>query len=75
MEEQLRQAIRSALAEHTVLVATSRLSICRDADLVVVMQRGDVVEQGTHEELLSRPGVYRRMYMRQTGQDLPDQTQ
>ena len=69
VEEQLREAVRSAMAEHTTLIATSRLSICEDADLVVVMQRGDVVDQGTHDELMSRPGVYRRMYMRQAGRD------
>jgi len=62
-------AIRSALADRTVLIATSRLSICQDADLVVVMQRGDVTDQGTHTEMMSRPGVYRRMYLRQAGQD------
>ena len=72
VEEQLREALRSALADHTVLIATSRFSICEDADLVVVMQRGDVVDQGTHAELLSRPGVYRRMYMRQAGLSLHD---
>ena len=70
-EEQLREAIRSALTEQTVMIATSRLSICEDADLVVVMQRGDVVGQGTHDELISVPGVYRRMYLRQMGMDDP----
>jgi ABC-type multidrug transport system fused ATPase/permease subunit len=69
VEEQLRRAIRSPLANRTVLIGTSRLSICKDADLVVVMQRGRVVDQGTHQELMSRPGVYRRMYLRQAGQD------
>jgi len=68
-EEELRQAIRKALADRTVLIATSRLSICEDADLVVVMQKGTVVDQGTHDELISRPGIYCRMYMRQAGRD------
>ena len=68
-EEQLRAALRSALAQRTVLIATSRLSICEDADWVVVMQRGGVVDQGTHEDLMSRPGIYRRMHMRQAGLD------
>ena len=70
-EEGLRKAFRSALAEQTVLIATSRLSICEDADRVVVMQRGDVVDQGTHDELMSRPGVYRRMYLRHAGLSRP----
>ena len=71
-EEQLREAIRSALAEHTVLIATSRLSICEEADMVVVMQRGRVIQTGTHEELMAVPGVYRRMYMRQMDIVEPD---
>jgi len=67
VEQQLRKAIRDALAAQTVLIATSRLSICQDADWVVVMQRGTVVDQGTHAQLLARPGVYRQLYLRQAG--------
>jgi len=67
VEKELRLAIRTVLAERTVLIATSRLSIGLDTDLVVVMQRGSIVDQGTHQDLMSRPGLYRRMYMRQCG--------
>ncbi|MFP4058035.1 MAG: ABC transporter ATP-binding protein [Candidatus Brocadiia bacterium] len=63
----LRAAIRTALGDRTVLVATSRLSLCQEADLVVVMGRGTVIQMGTHQELLDTPGLYRRMYMRQMG--------
>jgi len=66
-EDELREAIRTAMAERTVLIATSRLSICEEADMVVVMQRGKVIQTGTHVELMAVPGIYRRMYMRQTG--------
>lgn len=66
-EKQLRAAVRGALVDRTILIATSRLSICEDADLVVVMQRGRIVQVGTHEELLAIPALYRRMYMRQMG--------
>ena len=71
-ENELRSAIRSALGDETVLIATSRLSICQDAELVIVMQRGKVIQKGTHQELLAVPGVYRRMYMRQMGLDDSD---
>jgi ATP-binding cassette, subfamily B, putative efflux pump len=67
VERPLRAAVRRALADHTVLIATSRLSICEEADLVVVMQNGRVIQMGTHAELLAAPGVYRRMFMRQMG--------
>jgi ATP-binding cassette, subfamily B, putative efflux pump len=69
VERPLRSAVRNALTDHTVLIATSRLSICQDADLVVVMQNGEVVQTGKHEELLAVPGVYRRMFMRQMGME------
>lgn len=67
VEERIRLAVRAALVSKTILIATSRLSICEDADLVVVMQQGEVAQVGTHTELLAVPGLYRRMYMRQMG--------
>jgi ATP-binding cassette subfamily B protein len=72
VEKQIRKAVRESLAEKTILIATSRLSICEDADLVVVMQEGKVVQVGAHEELLGVPGLYRRMYMRQMGLGEPE---
>jgi len=69
VEKQIRKAVAGALASKTILIATSRLSICEDADMVVVMQNGKVSQIGAHEELLARPGLYRRMYMRQMGME------
>lgn len=67
IERPLRAAVRNALPDCTILVATSRLSVCEDADRVVVMQKGQVVQCDTHTALLETPGIYRRMYMRQMG--------
>ena len=67
VEVHLREAVRRTLQKETVLIATSRLAICEDADLVVVMQKGGIVQFGTHQELLATAGLYRRMYMRQMG--------
>jgi ABC-type multidrug transport system fused ATPase/permease subunit len=67
VEPGLRAAVRSALPGRTIVVATSRMSICEDADLVLVMRDGEVVEAGTHESLMAGAGVYRRMYGRQMG--------
>lgn len=66
-ERPLRAAVERSLGDRTVLLATSRLSICRDRDMIVVMQRGKIVQQGTHDELVAVPGLYRRMYFRQMG--------
>ena len=46
----------------TTFVIAHRLSTVRNADLVVVMDRGEIVESGTHLELLARDGYYRRMH-------------
>jgi len=72
VEARLRAALGKTLADETVVIATSRLSICEDADVVVVMQRGKVQQIGTHAELFATPGIYRRMYMRQMGMDGAD---
>ena len=69
LERRLREAVRNKLAGRTILLATSRLTACEDADMVVVMRQGKVVQTGTHDDLLAVPGTYRRMYMRQMGID------
>ena len=49
----------------TSFVIAHRLSTIRDADSVVVIDSGAIVEQGSHEELLARRGVYHRLYLSQ----------
>ena len=46
----------------TSFVIAHRLSTIRDADLILVMEAGDIVEQGTHAELIKREGAYYRLY-------------
>ena len=46
----------------TSFIIAHRLSTIRDADLILVMKDGDIVEQGTHEELLARNGFYEDLY-------------
>ena len=69
VEEEIRKSVMGVLVSKTILIATSRLSICEDADMVVVMQNGKIMQTGTHAELLAAPGLYRRMYMRQMGME------
>jgi len=62
-------ASRSALARvargHTTLVIAHRLSTVMDADQILVMDKGGVVERGTHRELLERDGLYAQMWLLQ----------
>jgi ATP-binding cassette subfamily B protein len=61
-EERIEEAIATVLAGRTSFVVAHRLSTIRRADLIVVLEHGVVVEQGTHDDLLERGGRYRALY-------------
>lgn len=58
----VQEALEKLSKDHTTLVIAHRLSTVRDADKIVVMDKGRVVEQGTHTELLSQNGAYADLY-------------
>jgi ATP-binding cassette subfamily B protein len=61
-ERKIEQALRLLLAGRTAFIIAHRLSTIRDADLIVVLEHGRIVEQGSHDELLQRRGLYTSLY-------------
>jgi len=61
-ERKIEQALRLLLAGRTAFIIAHRLSTIRDADLIVVLEHGEIVEQGSHDELLQRRGLYTSLY-------------
>jgi len=61
-ERTIERALRTLLSDRTAFVIAHRLSTIRDADLIVVLEHGRVIEQGSHDELLARRGLYTSLY-------------
>jgi len=61
-ERRIEAALRLLLADRTAFIIAHRLSTIREADLIVVLEHGEIVEQGTHDELMKRRGRYTELY-------------
>ena len=61
-EERIQKAMDNLMKGRTSFVIAHRLSTIRDADMILVMKDGDIVEQGSHEELLKKNGFYAELY-------------
>jgi ATP-binding cassette subfamily B protein len=61
-ERKIEQALRLLLSGRTAFIIAHRLSTIRDADLIVVLEHGRIVEQGSHDELMEKRGLYTSLY-------------
>jgi ATP-binding cassette subfamily B protein len=64
-EQLVQEALKVALKGRTSIVIAHRLSTVRDADQILVLEKGAIVERGTHEELVALGGLYSDLYSRQ----------
>ena len=59
---QIQKALGRLLEGRTGLVIAHRLATIRDADRIIVLQNGEVIERGNHDQLMARDGLYARLY-------------
>ena len=66
-EYHLNKAMQDAARNKTVFYISHRLSTTRDADRIIMLEKGEIIEEGTHEQLLERNGKYAKMWHVQAG--------
>lgn len=72
-ESLIQRALKVVSKGRTTFVIAHRLSTIRDADQILVLHRGEIVERGTHDELMALQGRYHKMYRLQKGEPAPQQ--
>lgn len=60
-ERQIQKAINRITGKRTIIAIAHRLSTIRNADLILVIQEGEIIERGTHDQLMTQKGTYYRM--------------
>ena len=65
-EAEIRQALRTLMQGRTTFIIAHRIQSVMDADLILVLEHGRIVQRGTHDTLVEQDGIYRRIYLAQT---------
>ncbi|MFD2992934.1 ABC transporter ATP-binding protein [Fictibacillus nanhaiensis] len=68
-EEEIQEALHKMRSGRTTIAIAHRLSTIQDAELILVLHKGEIVERGTHQELLRQRGLYHKMFLLQHGKD------
>ena len=61
----IKQALTKLGKNKTMIIIAHRLTTIENADLIIVLDKGKLIEQGSHDELLNKQGVYRSLYLQQ----------
>ncbi|WP_425590121.1 ABC transporter ATP-binding protein [Fictibacillus arsenicus] len=72
-EEEIQLALHKMRSGRTTIAIAHRLSTIQDAELILVLHKGEIVERGTHQELLKQRGLYHKMFLLQHGTDTIDE--
>jgi len=68
-EQQVQKALNNLMQDRTTIVIAHRLSTIRQASSIVVLDKGQIIEAGTHDELLAMGGLYQKLYELQFSQE------
>jgi len=64
-EEEILRGLRRIMRDRTSIIISHRVSTVKDADEIVVLENGKIVERGTHDQLILRGGLYQHLYIKQ----------
>lgn len=74
-EAKIQQGLNEVTDRTTTFIIAHRISSVRDADLILMLDKGSIVERGTHSQLIAQRGRYYRLYQKQLGMEIADDDQ